>query len=98
MSILTKELRNKPLDKPLTMIELNVVNVLHDEKAGYEPGSFTKALILAVVKADFENKSWIFKHKPELVQAVEAWQYGNLFQRWEHQFERGNDVNDDTDD
>ncbi len=76
----------QPLAAPLTVDELHVINVLYDKRAGIQPGSFTAAMIEAINKADVSNKYMLHQIKPELVDAVIAYEIGNLFERFEHQY------------
>jgi hypothetical protein len=84
----------KPVDAPLTEVELNVVNVLLDEKEGIQPGKFYKAMIAAILAADETHKWMLHEQLPELVDAVNAYQLGNLEERWEHQYGSHDDVID----
>ncbi len=85
----------KPLDVPLTEVELNVVNVKLDEKAGIQPGSFYKAMIEAIFAADETHKWMLHEQLPELVDAVNAYQLGNLSDRWEHQYGQKGDADNE---
>lgn len=82
----------EPIDKPLTVDELHVISVLHDKTAGIQPGSFTAALILAIAAAHTADKFMLHTIEPDLVDAVNAWQMGNLYERFTHQFPRAVEV------
>lgn len=46
-------------------------------------GSFTNALIDAIAKSDPVNRGLLSRGFPEMVKAVNAYQMGNLHERWE---------------
>jgi hypothetical protein len=56
----------------------HVLAVLDGHRAGEEPGSFVRALIEAIVRADGENKAKLRLGFPGLVAAVELYQTGPL--------------------
>lgn len=75
-----------PVNKPLNEAEMQVINVLVDRDAGIDPGAFRKAMIEAIAVADEAHRFWAHEQMPELVDAVLAYQLGNLYQRWQYQY------------
>jgi hypothetical protein len=63
-----------------TRDELHVLYVMIGR--GYRPGSFTVYLINAVAVADMQNKAKLKVVFPEVVEAVDAYQNGDLYDRY----------------
>lgn len=70
----------KPIGSPLTKDEQHVLGFL-GKRGGLVAGSFTTALIDAMMHADDENLSKLHTVFPELADAVLSWKLGNLFER-----------------
>lgn len=70
---------------------MNIAPVTHEEqqilwffgyhREGLEPGSFRKALLEAMFRADRDNFAKLRSVFPEAALAVDAWRYGDLAQR-----------------
>lgn len=73
---------NKPVDTPLTEVELNVTFVMLGQ--GYEPGVFTTDLIRAISHSDLINRAKLQSVYPDLVDAFNSFQKGNLVERLEY--------------
>lgn len=72
---------DKPIDEPLSHVELQVVHVVLGEGYGYAPGSFFEALIHAMFLADPINLARLGILFDEYATAVQSYTLGNLHQR-----------------
>lgn len=72
---------NRPMDRPLTMTERQVVYVLLDPSKGERPDPATEKLIKNISKETPAQWLVTVKKHPEIVQAIYSFIYGNLAER-----------------